>query len=84
MQNKLLYVHFAPPCGTASLARCIPLKGRAGPKPLRSMRHPRGLPKLRFADRERVNKANRLYHLTVHYVLLHSILGGLLKTHQGR
>ena len=33
-----------------------------------------GLPKLRFADRERVNKANRLYHLTVHYVLmLHSL-----------
>ena len=73
-QNRLLYVHFAPPCGTASLARCIPLKGRAGPKPLRSMKHPMGLPKLRFADRERVNKANRLYHLTVHYVLmLHSL-----------
>ena len=66
--DKILYVHFAPPCGTASLARCIPLKNRDGPKPLRSMRHPMGLPKLPLVSRERVSKANRLYYLTGHYI----------------
>ena len=42
-QKRLLYVHFAPPCGTASLARCIKLGRRHGPRPLRSLRFPMGL-----------------------------------------
>ena len=68
MQGRLLYVHFAPPCGTASLARCIPLKNQRGPPPLRSLKHPMGLPKLPFVSRERVTKANKLYWLTWRYI----------------
>ena len=68
-QGKLLYVHFAPPCGTASMARCIKLAQKHGPKPLRSLRYPMGLPSLSFGCRERVGKANRLYQLTVRYIL---------------
>eukprot|EP00435_Cladocopium_sp_Y103_P036446 s2670_g9.t1 len=67
-QRRLIYVHFAPPCGAASLARCIKLKGRSGPRPLRSMRYPMGLPSLPFVSRERVSKANRLYSLTWFYI----------------
>lgn len=41
---RLAYVHFAPPCGTASRAREKPVaKGRHGPPPLRSEEFPYGL-----------------------------------------
>ena len=40
----ILYVHFAPPCGTASAARDI----QPGPPPLRSLLFPMGLPGLNF------------------------------------
>jgi hypothetical protein len=49
----------APPCGTASRAREIPIPG--GPKPLRSEEFPRGLPNLSQVDKERVQKANDVY-----------------------
>ena len=39
-----VYVHLAPPCGTASRAREIP--GRHMPQPARSEIHPDGLPAL--------------------------------------
>ena len=60
-------VFAAPPCGTSSRARSIPLKispGRfvPGPKPLRDELHPDGLVNLRWTDRCRVSSANRLYH----------------------
>ena len=60
---------FAPPCGSASRARSIPLKRKLpgdppAPQPLRSDRHPNGLPKLRFLDRIKVSKANKLYFLS--------------------
>eukprot|EP00435_Cladocopium_sp_Y103_P061413 s1136_g23.t1 len=67
-QKRLVYVHFAPPCGTASLARCIKLKNKRGPKPLRSLRYPMGLPNLPFVSRERVRKANLLYALTWFFI----------------
>lgn len=67
-QGKILYVHFAPPCGTASLARTIKLGFRSEPKPLRSMRYPMGLPGLRPKQRMRVNLANRLYVLTKKFI----------------
>ena len=46
-------VFIAPPCGSASRARSIPLKRKApgDPRPLRSDRHPNGLPNLLFVDR---------------------------------
>ena len=59
-------VMLAPPCGTSSKARNIPIKGpkgklRRGPPPLRSARYPEGLPGLRGLNRTRVRQANKLY-----------------------
>ena len=59
-------VMLAPPCGTSSKARNIPIKGhkgklRRGPPPLRSEHYPQGLPGLRGLNRTRVRQANKLY-----------------------
>ena len=59
-------VWFAPPCGTASRARNIPVKnkhGKAFAKPLRSDLFPDGLPSLEDIDLDRVLAANTLYEL---------------------
>ena len=58
--DTILYVHFAPPCGTASAARHI----KPGPPPLRSTIFPMGLPGLNFVQQARVKKANFLYKWT--------------------
>ena len=63
---NLLGVFIAPPCGTCSRARGIPifLPGGfviPGPVPLRSDSCPNGLPGLRWIDRARVSSANKLY-----------------------
>ena len=47
-------VWVAPPCGTASQARSIPLPSGKGPVPLRSETHPCGLPDISGIDKERV------------------------------
>jgi len=59
---RLCYVHFAPPCGTSSRAREVPLPG--GPLPLRSETEPLGLSSLSGKERVRVDLANQLYDLT--------------------
>lgn len=58
-------VFIAPPCGSASRARSIPLKSKSpgDPRPLRSDKHPKGLPNLLFVDRIKVSKVNKLYFL---------------------
>ena len=65
----LIYCHMAPPCGTCSRAREIPLRdGRPGPPPLRSELHPRGFPDLEQRlprEAPRVAAANLLYDLVV-------------------
>lgn len=69
-------VHLAPPCGTASRAREIHRKKGPSPRPLRSTRHPDGLPGLRGINRTRVQQANVLYRLTgeiVKFCILNSI-----------
>jgi len=63
--RRLTYVHFAPPCGTASRAREIVLRGSC-PRPLRSSSAPRGLPNLAEhspLDQLRVDSANKLYDI---------------------
>ena len=65
----LVYVHFAPPCGTASLARTL----RPGPPALRSAEFPRGLPSLKAdhpREAVRVAAANRLYEATAKAIQL--------------
>ena len=60
----------APPCGTMSRAREIPLpqwlkdKGIPEPYPLRSTQHPQGLPGLDGTDLIKVQKANALAAFT--------------------
>ena len=56
-------VFAAPPCGTCSRAREIPLANShaPGPQPLRDALHPDGLPSLQGVERERVLSANCTY-----------------------
>ena len=58
--GRVQYVHFAPPCGTASAARNI-RRRFIDPKPLRSAEFPEGLPGLSGIDKIRVDLANELY-----------------------
>jgi len=57
---SLHYVHFAPPCGTASAAREI----QPGPPPLRSVEFPMGLANLAPLQQQRLDAANLLYEYT--------------------
>ena len=67
LHDTVAYVHFAPPCGTASRARdrrrlnADGTPAKLDPKPLRSDQYPDGLPSLVGQDLERVNTANELY-----------------------
>ena len=67
---RLCYVHMAPPCGTASLAREVPLpeylkqQGVVEPRPLTSKTKPWGLDDLEGVDLIKVEAANTLYKLT--------------------
>ena len=55
-------VHFAPPCGTCSKARGIPMAdGSPGPQPVRSDEHLLGIPGISELDQVKVTAANRLY-----------------------
>ena len=57
------FIHFAPPCGTASRARDIQFKG--APPILRSPKQPHGVDGLEGLNATRVAKANSLYQLTL-------------------
>lgn len=65
--NVLVYIDLAPPCGTASAARGIPVSGcpeDMQPTPLRSKEFPDGLPGLPGLNQLKVEKANCLYWAT--------------------
>ena len=69
---RLAYVHFAPPCGTASRARerRIPGLRGGGPPPLRSADHPRGVPDLEVhlpRAARKVRSANLIYDLVARF-----------------
>ena len=60
--HHVVFVHCAPPCGSASRARDRPLSEEQwGPPPLRSDRYPWGLPHLTGKNKDRVEQANLLY-----------------------
>ena len=66
--HEVIWVHIAPPCGTASRARDRPMTStRFGPRPLRSLQYPMGLPFLRGRDLERVQLANKIYLATADF-----------------
>ena len=65
--NVLVYIHLAPPCGTASAARGIPVPGcpqEMQPAPLRTKEFPDGLQGLTGLNLLKVEKANALYRAT--------------------
>ena len=68
--DACVYVHFAPPCGTASRARLIQDPDKPMPPPLRNDFYPNGLPWLTKEQQERVDKANELYRITCELILL--------------
>ena len=57
--ERLAYVHLGPPCGTSSRARDIRRPSGPDPKPLRTARHPDGLPSLQGINSVRVATANK-------------------------
>ena len=69
-ESKVDACMLAPPCGTSSRAREIPLprssnlRGGRQPTPLRSNTWPNGLPQLRGVAKIKVQAANRLYQFT--------------------
>ena len=65
-----MYVHFAPPCGTASRARLIQNSEQNLPPPLRNDRYPNGLPWLTMDQQIRVDKANDLNSITCRLIRL--------------
>ena len=74
--GKVDAVMLAPPCGTSSRAREIPLpkhcRLRKGmqPVPLRSDKWPDGLPHLRGVEKLKVKTANKLYKFSVKVIKL--------------
>ena len=70
----VVYVHLAPPCGTASRARERPISkakqmlGAPNPVPLRTDKYPAGLPGLQGTDLVRVTSANTLYSFTARVI----------------
>ena len=77
--QNVVYVHFAPPCGTMSRAREKPIsrwarsQGAPEPRPLRSDANPEGLPHLAGLDKAKVASANELANFTARLcTLLHS------------
>ena len=74
-EGKLVYVHVAPPCGTASRAREKPIpewlkkSGAPSPQPLRSARHPEGFPWLKGKEAEKVRAANMIYMHAADFLL---------------
>ena len=72
--QNVIHAHFAPACGTASMARSHPVKGCPNaPRPLRSEEQPDGLDGLTDREQHRVNEANRSYEATV--ALLMELVG---------
>ena len=73
-EGRVIYVHVAPPCGTATRARDKPVplrlrrRGAPNPKPLRSLEHPEGLPDLRGINAAKVRSANDIYSATAEFL----------------
>ena len=72
LENREVALLFAaPPCGTCSAARAIPLEdGSMGPPVLRTHEFPYGVPGLSPHNRLKVEKANALYACLAKFLLL--------------
>lgn len=74
MSRRMFHIHGAPPCGTASKAREIPMgEGHHGPPQLRSEQYPLGFPWLQGVNKDRVQSANAIYvNMALFCLWLHS------------
>ena len=73
--RMVLHFHGAPPCGTASRARDIPMSSdEHGPPPLRSELHPEGLPGLTKFWKNRVDSANAIYERMCNFCFFLNVL----------
>ena len=74
MSRRMFHFHGAPPCGTASKAREIPIgEGHHGPPQLRSEQYPLGFPWLQGVNKDRVQSANAIYvNMALFCLWLHS------------
>ena len=74
LQERVIAIHFAPPCGTCSKARGRPLAdGTPGPPALRSHEFPMGLPGMVPGDASRVASANAIYERIALFCLSHDV-----------
>ena len=70
------HFHGAPPCGTASRARDIPISGEQhGPPPLRSEEFPMGFPWITGFWRSKLDSANSIYIFLVAFCFMLNSLG---------
>ena len=74
MSRRMFHFHGAPPCGTASKAREIPMgEDHHGPPQLRSEQYPLGFPWLQGVNKDRVQSANAIYvNMALFCLWLHS------------
>lgn len=78
--SRIVLIHLAPPCGTASRARERKIKpfakrGFKEPKPLRTDQHPDGIPGLQGKDKRKTEVANILYGVVRDIAILAKRLG---------
>ena len=73
MLKTVSYLHFAPPCGTASKARdrwWVKMEnGRPPPPPLRSAAWPMGREGLSYYNQQKVESANKIYEAVAKIIL---------------
>ncbi len=76
LSRRPFHFHAAPPCGTASRARDVPMSSTEyGPPPLRSEQWPLGLPGLKGVLLAKVESANSIYLQLCAFCLFLNTLG---------
>ena len=74
--RRPFHFHAAPPCGTASRARDVPLSDdQYGPPPLRSEEYPLGFPWLTGFWKDKVESANSIYLHLVAFCFFLNLMG---------
>ena len=69
-ETEQIVVWMAPPCGTASRARGIPVNAKDPPRPLRSAKFPWGLEGVSFSEKDqaKLDAANKVYAWTLRFL----------------
>ena len=73
-RGSVRFLHLGTPCSTFSMARAVKMKN--GPRPLRSLEHPLGLPTLGSAEKQQALLGNTLLDKSVEAALAVMAEGG--------